>query len=254
MSFSALMYHELRSASSLNPNQPSPIKVRQDYEDQLPAVLFVTVENFESQMAYLYEMGYHTLSLDEIKAYYYEGMPLPDRSVLLSFDDCYQSIYHHAYPILKKYGFQGVVFVVTGWVNKAPMPFDPSQSVCLSETELQSMSDVFDYANHTALFHTRTSLTSNKLTASSQEAFAADLDLCNQYDLISAKDVFAYPFGLFNDGNVETLKSKAFKLGFTSEGGANLATTNPLLLKRYVVPHFMPLDSFKEIVTNNPIS
>ena len=248
MSFSALMYHEIRTDETLNVDQPSPIKVRQTYEDQLPSVLFVRLKQFESQMAYLYEMDYHTLTLEEINNFYYKQIPLPGKSVLLTFDDCYQSIQHYAYPILKKYGFNAVAFVVTGWLNNASIDFDPTQSICLSEEALKQMSDVFDYANHTDQFHTRLNMNTNILMTSSHEDFAADLDLCNQKDIITAKDVFAYPFGLFNDANVDTLKSNGFKLAFTSAGGVNLATTDPLLLNRFVVPHFMALESFKEII------
>ncbi len=251
MSFSALMYHELRTETTLNAHDPSPIKVKQNYDDQLPAVLFCSLKNFDSQMAYLYELNYHTLTLDEIKNFYYKDVALPEKSVLLSFDDCYQSLYHYAYPILRKYGFSAVAFVVTGWLNNESTTFDPTQSICLSEDELRQMSDVFDYANHTDLFHTRSSIDSNKLMTSSHADFTADLERCNQNSLITAKDAFAYPFGLFNDTNVETLKANGFKLAFTSDGGVNLATTDPLRLNRFVIPHFMALESFKEILRHS---
>lgn len=250
MCFSTLMYHEIRTEQALNADHASPIKVHQNYNDQLPAVLFVTLENFEAQMAYLNEMDYHTLTLEEIKNFYFENAALPERSILLSFDDCYQSMYHYAYPILKKYGFSAVAFVVTGWLNTASSAFDPKQSICLSEDELHLMSDVFEYANHTDLFHTRSSFDSNKLMESNHESLLADLEQCNQNDLITAKDVFAYPFGLFNDNNVDTLKKGSFKLAFTSAGGMNYTTTDPLLLNRFVVPYFMDFDSFKEMLSH----
>ena len=248
MSFSTLMYHEIRTNEALEPDSPSPIKVDQNYDDQLPAVLFVTLNNFEAQMAYLNNMNFHTLTLKEINDFYYMNSALPEKCVLISFDDCYQSLHHYAYPILKKYGFSAVAFVVTGWLNTESSAFDPKQSICLSEEEISQMSDVFEYANHTDTFHTRSSLTSNKLMETTQEAFADDLDSCNQHKLITAKDVFAYPFGLYNEANVETLKNQGFKLAFTSVGGVNLHSTNPLLLNRFVVPYFMAIDKFKEIL------
>ena len=56
-------------------------------------------------MDYLHKENYHTLTLDEVKDYYYHEKELPDKSILITFDDCFQSVKRYAYPILKKYGF-----------------------------------------------------------------------------------------------------------------------------------------------------
>ena len=80
----------------------------------------------------------------------------------------------------------------------------------------------------------------------SDEAFAKDLDLCNEY--VQVKDVFAYPFGLFNERNVSLLRSKGFLLAFTTETGFNNEQTDPLQLKRNVVPYFIHLDMFKKMI------
>jgi peptidoglycan/xylan/chitin deacetylase (PgdA/CDA1 family) len=246
MSFTTLMYHEIRESGMLHPGQSSPIKVRQGYEDQLPSPLFVTLENFSEQMKYLYDNQYHTLTLAEVIDYY-SGAELPENSVLLTFDDCYQSIARYAYPILKKYQFHATAFVVTGWLNVSREPFDAEHSVCMTENELMEMSDVFEYANHTDLFHTRSGMTSIIMEAGDEE-FAKDLDRCNSNPVIRAKEVFAYPFGLYTDRNVELLRSKGFRLAFTSENGKNDRNTEPLLLNRNVVPYFMTIEAFQELL------
>ena len=80
----------------------------------------------------------------------------------------------------------------------------------------------------------------------SDEEFVKDLDLCNEF--VQVKDVFAYPFGLFNDRNVSLLKKKGFVLAFTSEKGLNDQQTDPLRLKRNAIPYFIELDAFKKII------
>lgn len=107
MSFSVLMYHEIRKEQEFNPEQPSHIDVMENYDDILPSPLFVTLEHFEEQMAYLHEQNYHTLTLAEAKDYYC-GKAIPEKSVLLTFDDCFQSVKEYAYPILKTYGFRAL--------------------------------------------------------------------------------------------------------------------------------------------------
>ncbi len=248
MSFTALVYHEIREGTMFSPEQEHPIEVRQDYEDNLPAPLFITLENFVMQMEYLHENGYHTLTLEEVRNYYYDKATLPDKSVLLTFDDCYQSIARYAYPLLKRYGFHGVVFVVSGWLNSEKSTFMPEKSVCLTQNELEEMADVFEYANHTDSFHTRSSVAVGKLIEADDLEFSEDLDRCNAQSIVDAKDTFAYPFGLFEDRNVSLLKSKGFLLAFTTSKGPNMQETDPLLLNRTVVPYFMDLTAFKEIV------
>ncbi|VDN46807.1 Chitin deacetylase [Petrocella atlantisensis] len=248
MSFTTLLYHEIRERLSLRPDAPSPIKVKQNYSDLLPSMLFVTLENFEAQMLYLYEQNYHTLTLPEVMAYYYNDAEIPEKSVLITFDDCYQSLWYYAYPVLKKYNFNAVAFVVTGWLNDEPEPFNQDKSICLTTESLKDMGDVFEYANHTHDFHIRLNPTTNKAMVSSDLEFSEDLDRCNANTLITSPQVFAYTFGLYNDANIALLKEKKFKLAFTSANGTNTREMNPLLLKRTVIPYFMDLPTFKTIL------
>lgn len=234
MSFTALMYHEIRENRMLQQGQPSPIDVRQGYEDLLPPPLFVTLENFLAQMEYLYENQYHTLTLKEIMSYYYEGAELPEKSVLLTFDDCFQSIAHYAYPVLRKYQFHAVSFVVTGWLHTERRLFQPEKSVCLTPEDLSEM-------------HTRAGAGVSRMMEAGDRDFSEDLDRCNKSPVIQAKDVFAYPFGLYSDRNIALLKDKGFRLAFTSEAGKNDRNTHPLLLRRYAVPYFMDMKDFRNI-------
>lgn len=199
MSFSTLMYHEIRKEKEFNPESPSSIDVGQNYDDILPSPLFVTLEHFETQMSYLHEQNYHTLTLDEVKEYY-QGKPIPAKSVLLTFDDCFQSVKEYAYPLLKKYGFHAVAFVVTSWLHDTAKDYNPEKSICMTKEDLADISDVFEYANHTDSFHQRTNDTTSMMMEASDEQFSNNLNICNEY--VQVKDVFAYPFGLFNDRNV----------------------------------------------------
>jgi peptidoglycan/xylan/chitin deacetylase (PgdA/CDA1 family) len=245
MSFSTLMYHEIRKEEEFNPEHPSYIDVGQAYDDILPSPLFVTLEHFEEQMAYLHEHKYHTLTLDEVKNYY-QGNAIPEKSVLLTFDDCFQSIKKYAYPILKKYDFHAVAFVVTSWLHDTAKNYNPEKSVCMTKGDLADLTDVFEYANHTNSFHQRINQTTSMMMEASDEEFSNDLDICNEY--VQIKDVFAYPFGLFNERNISLLKNKGFILAFTTEPGHNNEQTDPLRLKRNAVPYFMVLETFKKII------
>jgi len=68
---------------------------------------------FESQVRFLKEKGYRSVSLDEVVRDGGEG-----RAVALTFDDGYEGVHRYALPVLVKYGFTGTVFVVTGFVGR----------------------------------------------------------------------------------------------------------------------------------------
>ena len=153
----------------------------------------------------------------------------------------------HAYPILKKYGFHAAAFVVTSWLHDEPKEFNPDQSVTLTKSDLEEMTDVFQYANHTNDFHQRTDEKTSMMMATSDEEFSKDLDKCNEY--VQVKDVFAFPFGLYNERNVNLLKEKGFTLAFTTTTGKNdQQDTSLFYLKRNAIPYFVELDAFKRIV------
>nr|AIA95017.1 Polysacc_deac_1 [uncultured Bacillus sp.] len=63
-------------------------------------------------MKYLHDNGYHTITPAQLKAYLTEDAPLPDKPVMLTFDDGYIDNYVHAWPILKKYDMTATIFIL----------------------------------------------------------------------------------------------------------------------------------------------
>jgi peptidoglycan/xylan/chitin deacetylase (PgdA/CDA1 family) len=243
--FHVLMYHEIVKKEDYNPSNYVGIHVKQNYEDVLPQVLFAFKEEFEKQMQYLYDSGYVTLKLQQVVDFYYNDKPLPEKAVLLTFDDMYKSQMYNAYPILKKYNFNAVGFVALDWLFDEPKEDSAVHSVCLSKEELHRMSDVFEYANHTKAMHTR----KDELTALQtvdKKTFIQDIKACEEF--VNAKHMLAYPFGVFTEENVEWLKEIGTLLAFTSEGGKNTKETNPLKLHRNAVILHYNLDKFKDIL------
>ncbi|MTI67901.1 MAG: chitin deacetylase [Firmicutes bacterium] len=243
--FHVLMYHEIIKKEDFDIDNKSNIKVNQDYQDVLPKPLFVFLKEFKKQMRYLYENDYTTLELKDIIDFLYNNKPLPKKSVLLTFDDMYKSVLLYAYPILKKYNFNAVGFVVLDWLFNKEKEYSNSKSVCLSKKELEKISDVFEYANHTKRLHTRR----NGLTASQtidKLTFFKDVKACDEF--VDVKKVFAYPFGIFTEDVLDWLKELEFLLAFTTESGKNSIKTNPLKIHRNGVFLNYDLDDFKKIL------
>lgn len=69
-------------------------------------------DTFARQMALLVENGYQTVTPDECIAFVESGTPLPEKAVMITFDDGYGSNYEYAYPILEQYGLDATIFVI----------------------------------------------------------------------------------------------------------------------------------------------
>jgi len=70
--------------------------------------LYVTPGEFAAQMQALKNAGWHAVTLDQVEAYWRDGVPLgPGRPIVLSFDNGYQSQYTQALPVLRRLGWVG---------------------------------------------------------------------------------------------------------------------------------------------------
>jgi peptidoglycan/xylan/chitin deacetylase (PgdA/CDA1 family) len=98
-----LMYHYISDPP------PGANAVRRD--------LSVSPALFESHLRYLRDAGYHVITLDDLLRFLTFGQPLPDKPVILTFDDGYVDNYISAFPLLKRYGMVGQFFLITDFVD-----------------------------------------------------------------------------------------------------------------------------------------
>ena len=95
-----------------------PVLNYHQVNNKYQTVLTMKPENFDEQMKYLHDNDYHSITQEEFDAYMSGDGDLPDRPVMITFDDGYIDNYKEAYPILKKYGFTATIFVITDLVGK----------------------------------------------------------------------------------------------------------------------------------------
>jgi len=81
--------------------------------NESPDAMTVREADFEAQMRYLRENGYRVIPLDDLYEFLQFRLQIPARSVVITFDDGWRSVYDIALPILKKYGYPATLFVYT---------------------------------------------------------------------------------------------------------------------------------------------
>ncbi len=99
--FAVLCYHDIR-----------------DEFAERPRSYTVETRQLALQFAWLHHHGYHVVSLDDVVASRREQRPLPDRAVVISFDDGLESVYTRAFPLLEAYHFPAVVGLVGSWLEE----------------------------------------------------------------------------------------------------------------------------------------
>ena len=245
MQLIVLLYHEILPRNQWPASGAGPVRTQQGVADVLPPPLYVWEDDFVAQMEYLVREGYSVVSSDAVVDAYRGGTPLPERAVLLTFDDLWKGGMTIAYPVLKRLGLPALAFLVGGWVFDQPQSLVPGSPVCLARGEWEPLADVFAFANHTNKLHTRGP--SGITVATVDEAtFVEDLRQCEEWTTL--KGVFAYPFGAVGPGAVSGLQKEGFTLAFTTEQGACDEHTDRLRMRRNLVPCGAGLDEFAQIL------
>ncbi|MDD5403885.1 MAG: polysaccharide deacetylase family protein [Sulfuricella sp.] len=88
-----------------------------------PGLVTVSPHTFEQQMARLARGGYTALTAGRFLSFLKGERTVPDKSVLITFDDGFLDNYVHAFPVLQRLGLHAVIFAVTGWIGEGdPRP------------------------------------------------------------------------------------------------------------------------------------
>ena len=73
---------------------------------------------FESDLKYLKENGYHTVVVQDLIDYVEKGVPLPEKPVMLTFDDGYYNNYYYAFPLLEEYDAKIVISPICRYTDE----------------------------------------------------------------------------------------------------------------------------------------
>ncbi len=179
---------------------------------------WVTPLQFEQQMRYLYQNGYSTIHPKELLTH--DSQPTTrNLKVLITFDDGYGTFYQKAMPILLKYGFRALIFIVTDYIGKENL-WDVNfggKKRHLNLKELQELKNMgFTIGSHTK---THPDLTRIPIHKAKEEILNSKIELENK--LGEKVHFLSYPFGRYNDTVVKLALESGYKLSFVSNPLAN---------------------------------
>jgi peptidoglycan/xylan/chitin deacetylase (PgdA/CDA1 family) len=221
-----LMYHEIADKSEIR----SP--------------LAVTPAAFADQLSYLHDLGWKVISAAALSAILTDGDAiLPEKTVVLSFDDGYENFYSQAMPQLSKHGFTATLFMTSGWVKEA-RPHGPGIPQMLSWGQLSDLaSGGIEIGAHTITHPELDQLTGKRLH---NELFDSKRQLEDRLGMEVLG--LAYPFGYSSSA----VRQIAHKVGYTYGYAVSNRTVTPevdqFAVPRLTVKGATSLEEFSRLI------
>jgi peptidoglycan/xylan/chitin deacetylase (PgdA/CDA1 family) len=189
---------------------------------------------FENDLKYLADNEYTTVTIDDLIDYVYEGKDLPEKPIILSFDDGYLSTYQYVFPLLKEYNMKIVLSVIgkctDDFSNVVDININYSHMTWEQINEVDD-SGLVEIQNHSYNLHRvcngryGCSQMTNEAFSVYEEVMKEDI-LTLQQKIASKIDktpsTFTYPYGKYNSNTEAILKNLGFKATLTVKYGVNL--------------------------------
>lgn len=186
--------------------------------DESGSVISTDAATFRGQMKILKESDFNVVSLGNLIKNFGENKSLPDKTIVLTFDDGFQNFYADAFPILAEYGFIATVFLVTNYCEKyndweGNLP-------TLERSKLMSWSEIKELHNHGIEFgaHSLSHPDFTKISLEEVERELVESKSVIEDKLGSSVETFAYPYGKFNN-DVKRLTAQNYAVACSTNLG-----------------------------------
>lgn len=197
----------------------------------------ISPEKLNEELMIVKELGYTTITISELTDYLNNNNPIPEKSIVITFDDGYTDNYVHAFPILKELNMKATIFMIASQVDSG---------YYMSASQLKEMSDYgIDIESHTD-----NHVYLDKLSYEKQLKELKDSK--EKLEKILGKNVtsIAYPYGNYNEDTKRAVIDAGYTLAFTTNKGLAKRTNNKIELNRIYVSSDYSLELFKERLLN----
>jgi poly-beta-1,6-N-acetyl-D-glucosamine N-deacetylase len=229
----------------------------------------ISQKDFINQIEYLRTHGFTFVSPADILAASRGAKTLPEKAVLLTFDDAYESFYRFVYPALRLYNIPVVLSVVTSWIdNPETSGYRTKRFMGWPQIREVSDSGLVTVASHSARLHrllqanpvgnvepapaaflyfpeSRRYETEPEFRARIREDLAASIDVLTA-KLGTKPDILTWPYGSYNTIGVEEAKTLGFEMILTLDDGYSSIRRLDRVNRYYLESHLDWLAAFKD--------
>ena len=216
------MYHYV-----YDENDP-PEKLQQKYKN------YIEQKDLAEEFNYLKDEGYYFPTWDEVRAYVDGELILPEKSIVICFDDAAQDFLDYGIPVIEECQVPVTCFIVTEWSGE--------------EKVRKYASDYVTYQSHSHDMHKGGGNIGHGgiFTALSEEDALADLQ--KSIEICGNGDAFAYPYGDYTDACRDYVEMAGFDCAVTTVYGKAYPGMDPMLLPRIRMNNDQTMDQFISMV------
>lgn len=209
------------------------IRINPVASDRVGFSLSVTPSAFAEQMALLHADGVQTVSLGDVLRALAGGVPLPDRSVVLTFDDGHDDFATQAVPVLQANGLAATAFVVPGFLG---------QSSYMTAAQVQAVAGAGMTIGAHTMHHVDLAAVSPGDATEEITESRSILHVLTGQPLLD----FAYPYGVFTAAIEAMVEQAGFQDAVGTVPGFRQFASQPFSLRRIAVTGSDNLASFAE--------
>ncbi len=195
----------------------------------------ITPARIEEDLIYLRDNGYETVVVADLIAYVHDGVPLPEKPVMITLDDGYLNNLTYMLPLLEQYDMRAVISVIGLYSELYSETSDPNPSYAhLTWDDIQTLSESgrVEIQNHSYNMHRQeTRRGASRRSGEGMEVYAKALsdDVMTLQQLLEENcgivpTAFVYPFGQISDGSDDILRSLGFQCTMSCEERVNSVT------------------------------
>jgi len=204
--------------------------------------------DFRAQLQVLKDGGYQSINCKQLADYLANSQDLPERSVMISFDDGRASVLKTAKPLLDPFGFQAVLFINPGSVGGKGF---------LSWDDLKALAQAgYDINSHTTSHLNLTRKLKKLSLAEFQERVRDEIEASYreiEQRLGLAPVALAYPFGNYDAYVMQTTRDAGYRLGLSIDPGAVDNQSDPYVLPRKMIVDGTSLKTFQRNLDTQPL-
>jgi peptidoglycan/xylan/chitin deacetylase (PgdA/CDA1 family) len=177
----------------------------------------VNQEMFEQQMGLLKEKGYRVVSMDQLFDFLEFKGSIPPKSVVITIDDGWLSVYEIVLPILKKYGYPATLFIYTDVIGRGSKTVSWPQ---LLEMTAQGIAVQVHTMSHRNLAHPEEKESFKGYFENLERELSGSREIIKKKLNLEAK-YLAYPYGDTTSLVVELAKKLGYRGALTIKRGGN---------------------------------
>lgn len=208
--------------------QAVPILTYHRFAENCGSPLCMPAHIFDQQMAYLKDNDYRVITFKELLEFLQYRSSIPKKSVIISIDDGYRSVYNIALPILKKYGFRAIFFIYIDFVGVSKN--------AITWNQLREMKrDGFEIGSHTISHCDLSSQREGEDTQTYMDRIEKELRVSKQIidkKLEQNTVILSFPYGRYNQMVLDMCKRLGYKIAVSVKRGSNPFFADPFVLKR----------------------